>query len=435
MKRLIDKYLAEWKEDKHRKPLLLRGARQVGKTYAVRQLGNSFESFVEINFELEPEIKIIFEKNLNPDRIIKEISLLKNQEIIPKKTLLFFDEIQIAPAAVTSLRYFYEMMPDLHVISAGSLLDFTLQQVGIPVGRVSSLYMYPMSFIEFLMATGHELLSEVLTNEKAEFTEVIHNRLLDLIGEYLAIGGMPEAVKCWRDTHDALLCFKVHHSLLDTYRADFDKYAGKLQIKYLSILFDNIPRQLANKFVYSNITENYRSRELAPALDLLVTAGVIHKVHKSSGNGVPLGAEMNPKDFKILFMDVALAQAVMGLDLGSWIINPKQEFINKGPIVEAFVGQELLAYMYPVRKQQLFYWRREERSSIAEIDYLIQKDDKIIPIEVKGGAGTTLKSMHAFLESHLQSPYGIRFSTQSYSVFQKIHSFPLYDVHYSLSST
>ncbi len=428
MKRSIDSVLLAWKEDALRKPLLLRGARQVGKTYAVRELGKTFERFVEINFEFDTEIAFIFGKNLDPHRIIQEISLLKKTQIIPGKTLLFFDEIQVTPAAVLALRYFYEMLPELHIIAAGSLLDFALEHVGLPVGRVSSFYMYPLSFSEFLQATDNELLMAEIYKNSFDFSDTIHKRLLELVGEYCAIGGMPEAVRLWATTRDALGCFLIHQSLITTYRNDFEKYATKLQIKYVNILFDSIPRQLSNKFVYSNISQDYRARDLAPALDLLVTAGVVHKVYKTAGNGIPLGAEMDLKDFKIIFMDIALAQSILGVDLAAWIINPLAEFVNKGSLLEAFIGQELLAYLSPLKKQQLFYWRKEESSSTAELDYLIARGTQVIPIEVKAGKGTALKSMHVFLEKHQQSPYGIRFSSNTYSCFEKIYSYPLYAV-------
>jgi len=430
MKRLIDRYLREWKNFPYRKSLLLRGARQVGKTYAVRQFGRTFDSFVEINFELTEEARNVFEKDLEPERIIRDLSLIAGKRIVPGETLLFFDEIQNVPKALTSLRYFYEKLPALHVIAAGSLLDFTIQAIGIPVGRVSSLYMYPLSFFEFLCALDQEMLAqEIIPGQiTAPLSEFAHHKLLSLFGEYCAIGGMPEVVMVWKKTKDPLLCFEIHHVLIDTYRQDFGKYAERFQIKYLAALFDAIPRLLGTKFKYSAIEGDYRKRELSPCLDLLITAGVAHSVMRSAGNGVPLGAEVDVEDFKIIFLDVALAQVLLGLDLKSWFLNPEQEFINKGAIVEALVGQEVLAYAHPAHKASLFYWRRNVPRSEAELDYLFTDQGKVIPVEVKSGSGSTLKSMHMFLESHKNSSYGLRFSTQNYSVHEKIHSYPLYAV-------
>src|SRR5258708_6599795 len=255
MKRIIDYYLKSWKSDPYRKPLLLRGARQVGKTHAARTLGASFSDFFEINLENQQAAHIIFEKDLQPDRIIRELSALMLKPIIPGKTLLFIDEIQAVPRAILALRYFYEQMPELHVIAAGSLLDFAIEQVGIPVGRVEMLYMRPVSFIEFLCAVSSNILMQELLNHTSmnPISDIVHNKLLSLLGEYLAIGGMPEAVKCWQETRDVLGCPKIHKSILSTYRQDFGKYAKRLQVKYVELLFEHIPLQLGQKFKYTAI--------------------------------------------------------------------------------------------------------------------------------------------------------------------------------------
>ena len=430
MKRIIDCYLAEWKEAPYRKPLLLRGARQVGKTHAVRYLGEKFDNFVEINFESNEEAKTVFDRNLDPKRIILDLALITRKKITPGKTLLFFDEIQGTPKALTSLRYFYEELPEQHVIAAGSLLDFTIKSIGIPVGRVASLYMYPLSFIEFLCACGDTLLTQAMLNNPANtpISEAVHKKFLTMLGEYLAIGGMPEAVLRWQEKRDPLFCVEVHHALLDTYRQDFEKYAKNSQIKYLNVLLNAVPRQLGAKFKFSAIEGDYRKRELAPCLDLLFTSGVMNPVLRSAGNGVPIGAEVDPHDFKVVFLDIALSQASLGLDLKRWFLGPEQAFINKGALMEAFVGQELLVYAHPKQKSNLYYWRRNTPGSEAEVDYLMQAQASVIPIEVKSGSGSTLKSMHMFLESHEQSPYGLRFSTNNYSIHENIHSYPLYSI-------
>lgn len=430
MKRFIDKYLLDWKHDRYRKSLLLRGARQVGKTYAVRQLAKQYINFVEINFENLPEAINIFELDLQPERIISELSALISKSIKPDNTLLFFDEIQACPKAIIALRYFYEKMPELHVIGAGSLLDFAIQQVGVPVGRVSFLYMYPLSFIEFLYAVEGEFITQEILNTSIEkpLSIIIHEKILRSVAHYLAIGGMPEAVKTWRDTKDLLECTKVHNTIIDAYKFDFEKYAKKNQIKYLNLLLKYIPQRIGKKFKFSEVSTEYRKRELAPSLDLLDTAGIIHEIFHSAGQGIPLGAQSHLDDFKILFLDIAISQTLLGTELGPWIYNPLEQFINKGEIVEAFIGQELLAYSPHYKKAQLYYWHREVRGSQAEVDYIIQQKENIIPIEVKSGAGSTLKSMHLFLESHPQSPFGIRFSTQNYSKHEKIISYPLYAV-------
>lgn len=429
MKRTIDYFLLEWKERPGRKPLLLRGARQVGKTHAIRELGKTFANFVEINLELNEGARNIIEKDLDPHRIVRQLSELLQTKITPGTTLLFFDEIQQVPKAITALRYFYEIMPELHVAAAGSLLDFAIEQVGMPVGRVSSLCMYPLSFFEFLVALGHQEWARLITQHTATdpISDPVHEKLLNILGAYLAIGGMPEAVNEWVKTTTSWSSKKVHADLLYAYQQDFGKYATKYQVKYLTILFQKAVDQLSNKFVYSHVGE-YQKRELEPALELLEKAGLLYRVVRSSGQGIPLGAQADLDDFKLIFLDVGLCQALLKFDLTPWLVDPIPTFINKGELVEAFVGQEILAYSDPITKEGLFYWLRESRSSQAEVDFLVQIQNSVVPIEVKAGASKRLKSMHIFLDSHPNSAYGLRFSVDNYSIFQKVHSYPLYAV-------
>ncbi len=430
MKRLIDKYLLDWKNSDIRMPLLIRGARQVGKTYAALNLGKSFDDFVEINLERSPQLHIIFEKDLEPERIIRELSIHLKRPITPGKTLLFFDEIQESEHAFRSLRYFYELMPSLHLIAAGSLLDFQIEQIGMPVGRIECLYMHPLSFLEFLHAIGHELLAqEILSHDPHKpMSESLHSLGISLLGEYLAVGGMPAAVKAWRNTKDFDSSARFLQVISSTYKKDFDKYAKRSQIKYLDLLFTHIPERLGEKFKYSAVSQDYTKRELEPCLDLLCKAGIATKIFETAGQGIPLGAQASREHFKVIFLDVALSQNVLGLKAGQWIIDPLTQFINKGNLTEAFVGQELLAYSSPFTERNLYYWHREARTSNAEVDYLIQKDENIIPIEVKSGHGGAMQSMRIFLESHRQSPYGIRFSPQNYSLADRIYTYPLYAI-------
>ena len=430
MKRHINNRLLAWKSSDSRKPLLIRGARQVGKTYIVREIGRSFDHFMEINFELIPAARAIFEKDLLPDRIVRDLSLLVGEAIKPGKTLLLLDEIQDAPKAIQSLRYFYEKLPQLHVIAAGSLLDFELERIGMPVGRVESLYLYPLTFLEFLEASGRALLvEEILTHDiKEKLSDPIHEELLHILGEYFAVGGMPEAVQSWISYHDLKQCVQIHRSIIETYQQDFGKYAQKYQIKYLDLVFNQVPRLLARRFVYGHISGEYRSRELRPALALLLKAGVSHNVIQSSGSGIPLGADAKPDKYKVLFLDIALAQTLLGVETQSWILAPLTRFANKGPITEAFVGQEMLGYLPHDMKSQLYYWHRGARSSHAEIDYLVQKGEHIYPIEVKSGAPGTLRSLRQYLAGHSQTPHGIRFSALNYDISGDIHNYPLYAV-------
>ncbi|MFH1831787.1 MAG: DUF4143 domain-containing protein [bacterium] len=220
----------------------------------------------------------------------------------------------------------------------------------------------------------------------------------------------------------------VHQDIIDTYQQDFGKYAKAPQIDHVARIFMNIPHQLGGKFKYTVIEGDYRKRELAPALDLLRTAGIVHKIFHTAAQGIPLGAEVDLEFYKTILMDIAISQKVLGLETGSWILEPLQNFTNKGAVVEAFVGQEILAYADPRQKTQLYYWQRMAKNSTAEVDYLLQDQETIIPIEVKSGHSTTLRSLNMFLELHARSSYGVRFSAQNYSVHEQIHSYPLYAV-------
>ncbi len=420
MKRDLLSVLQGWRGRDRRKPLLIRGARQVGKTHLVRQFGREFPGFVEANLEARPDVAALFERDFDPKRIIRDLKALLNVPIHPGRTLLFFDEAQQAPKVLTAMRYFYEEMPELHVIAAGSLLDFAIEKVGIPVGRVESLYLYPMSFREFIAALGEEIPAQPVS-------EAVHDKFLRLVGEYLTVGGMPEAVHSWTQLNDPIETARVHATLLEAYRQDFHKYANKYQIKYIDRLFQLIPKQMGKKFNYREVGGDYRRRELAPCLDLLATAGVIHRVTHTAGTGIPLGAEARWEHFKLLFLDIGLAQSLLGLDLSEWLTDPHRAFANRGELVEAFVGQEFIAYTAPEQRAQLFYWQREQRGSHAEVDYLLTVKGEVIPVEVKSGKGGRLQSLHLFLEERNAS-YGIRISPHNFCEYDHVHSYPLYAI-------
>ena len=432
MQRDLITVLQGWKTKKTRKPVLLRGARQVGKTYLVRDFGTEFKSFIEINFELRPGLRAIFDQDLDPSRIVRDLSIVLGKKIMPGETLLFFDEIQECPKAIQGLRYFYEMLPELHVIAAGSLINFVLEQVGVPVGRVLFLYLYPLSFLEFLSATDNELLREVAENQHSQFktvSEVIHQKLLGLLGEYMAIGGMPEAVKEWIDSASLTECSEIHSTLIDTYRQDFAKYARKNQRPHVETVFAAIPRLLGKKFVYTSVTPDVRSRGLRAALELLSQAQVAHIVYHSSANGPPLGSEINPLLFKVLFLDIALSQTLLGItNPGKWILNPNQSLANFGNLTEAFVGQELLAYGTPSKKESLFYWLREKKGSRAEVDYVISINGVIVPVEVKSGTTGSLKSLNLFLKVKDKGTCGLQFSRKNLCLEGPVKQYPLYAV-------
>ncbi len=425
MKKLIDQELRKWKESSSRKSLIIRGARQVGKTFAVRKLGESYPDFYEINLEKRVELHSVFEKNLDPVRILRDLSIDRGAPIRPGETLLFIDEIQACPQAILSLRYFYEEMHDLHVIGAGSLLEFTIEQIGLPVGRVQTLTVYPMSFAEFLVAQGQTLLLQTICTPTA-LSNLAQDSAIRFLSEYFVIGGLPEIVATWvasgrqpSEAKDKL------STIINTYRQDFEKYAKKNQLKYLSLLLQRIPLQIGKKFKFQEVGE-YRKRELAPCLELMEKAYIIHMVYYTAGQGVPLGAQANLEKYKVIFFDVAITQQLLGLDLKGWFLKPREAFVNHGELVESFIGQEMMAYGDPSLRHPLFYWHRDVRGSEAEVDYLSTLNGEVIPIVVKAGKGSTLKSLHSFLSSHPKSPYGIKISLANRSHFEKITSIPLY---------
>lgn len=427
MKRLVLDQLIDWKNDSNRKPLLIRGARQVGKTYLVRKLGETFKNYIEINFEMSPDLRLLFKEDLNPKNVIKKIEIILNENIIPGETLLFFDEIQSCPEALTSLRYFYEHKPDLHVIGAGSLIEFLLEEIGMPVGRIRSLFLYPINLKEFLIAKGEGRLLEILESHNPEnkLDEIYHRKLLRIMGEYLAIGGMPEVVNQWLETGDYRKVQYLHTDLIETFRQDFNKYAKSHQIRYIEMLFNSIPVLMGNKFKYSNVTRELKSRDISPALDLLIKAGLIYPIYHTSANGIPLGSEKKKKYFKLIFLDIGLAQRILNINSGNWIVDPLKTLKNNGKIAEAFLGQELCAYSDPFIKKELFYWVREKRSAMAEVDYLEVLNNNIVPLEVKSGLSGKAKSMKIFLKEKA-CKFGIIFSQRNFSTKNNILYYPLY---------
>ena len=367
-KRSILRDLKAWKQSPSRKPLLLQGARQVGKSALVKSFGESFENFIEINFEQTPELYKLFEGNLDPKHIVPSLELYLEKSITPGSTLLFFDELQECPRAITSLRYFYEKMPELHVIGAGSLLQFQIQEEGIPVGRVEFLHLHPFSFKEFLSALGQEqLLSFIESHPLDELvSSIIHQKALELVRTFFIIGGMPEVVAKYVETKDIKECQKIQSALTASYRQDFRKYARDRQIKYVEAVFAAIPRLLGQKFKYSAVDPHLRSKDLSAALELLSTAGIAHMIYHSSGNGVPLGGEIKPRHFKVAFIDIGLALSFLGVSLSSIVVQDVSEMINRGPLAEQFVAQELIAYQNPSLSLLNFFSGKERNAQAMQ---------------------------------------------------------------------
>lgn len=428
MRRVIEPVLKKWKDQSNRLPIILRGARQVGKSFVIEKFGKDhFESLVTCNFEFRPELANCFD-NLDPISICSKLEIAFKTRIIPGKTLLFLDEIQNCPKAIMAMRYFKEKLPLLHVIAAGSLLEFALHEelFSFPVGRVQFLYLKPLSFYEYLINQNHERLVEVLDNATLEepLDSFIHEQLLLLLREYFLIGGMPSVVRCYLETHSFMECQTILIGLLDTYRADFPKYATKAQYRYLQIFFDRAPGIISQHFKYTLISPDHRSHDLKVALEQLGWAGLLNKVLATSASGIPLQLQAKENKFKLLFLDGGLVNCANKLDIqAAWETELMQ--INAGALAEQFVGQELIAYADPHVNLQLYYWERDKKGSMAEVDYVIQAGSHILPIEVKAGTTGSLKSLTQFLIEK-KALFGIRISQHPLSFHDKVLSVPLY---------
>lgn len=427
--RKIDDQLLSWSKESKRKPLLIRGARQVGKSSAIRNLAKHFEYFVEVNFDQQKEICTLFEKGISPRDICENLSLIFNTPIIPDKTLLFFDEIQACIPAISSLRYFYEQYPELHLIAAGSLLEFALEELSsFGVGRVRSLFIYPFSFEEFLIANNEKMLWEAIRKASTQkpLLEPIHNKALGLLKKFFVLGGMPEVIASYVNKRSMLDCLKIMDDLIISFRDDFSKYKKRIPESRLTEVFDSVVQSAGKTFVYSNAA-NANVKQIKEALDLLIKAGLVIPVTHSAANGIPIGAEINIKKRKMLPLDTGLFQRILGLDMSEIFLSDDFNVVNKGAIAEIYAGLELQKSTSCYHKDDLYFWKREERGSNAEVDYLIQKNEDIIPIEIKSGKRGSMQSLHLFLKEK-QSPYGIRSSSENFCTYDNIKVIPLYAI-------
>lgn len=401
MKRKAIDDLLGWLSDPERKPMVVRGARQVGKTWLIRELARiSNRVLLEINFERHPNLKSLFDSN-NPHQILQNLEIFFEQPITPSKSLLFLDEIQAQPEVLAKLRWFAEDLPELPVTAAGSLLEFVLgeHEFSMPVGRINYYHLEPLSFTEFLLAQEKHALINFLASYQLNqaFPEAVHQKLKNDFAEYLFVGGLPAACASWVRHQSISKVNQIHHDLLATYRDDFAKYSRRLPIARLDEILNAVPLQLGCKFVYRRVNAEVQTEGLKKALQLLTRARLCHKVHASSANGVPLGAEVNEKFFKVISLDVGLVSAALGLNLADLKNLQSFELINQGGIAEQVAGQLLRTIEPFYSEPRLFYWLREKSGSEAEIDYLLQHHNQIIPIEIKSGEKGRLKSLHLFM--------------------------------------
>lgn len=430
MKRSVESRLSAWKNDPERKVLLVRGARQVGKTFSIRALGQTFRHYIEVNFEEIPALRSFFKDDLNPARLCEKLAAYFSTPIKAGDTLLFFDEIQACPEAIGSLRFFHEKMPDLHVVGAGSLLEIALSEIpSLGVGRLSSQFMYPLTFDEFLRAMGENALLDVVAQSDATHPvdEPFHRRLIDYVKTYQLIGGMPAVVKDYAGRRDLTRCFKILDDLIATLQDDFAKYKTRAPVARLGEVFRAIAFQAGSKFKYSGVDSVASIHAAKEALRLLVQAGMAHRILHTHARGLPLGAQADEKKFKALLFDVGIHQRLLGLDVPSRLTADDVEIINKGGLAEAFAGQELIGNQPSHMKPVLYYWHREARGSNAEVDYVIQQGADIVPVEIKAGLKGQMQSMRRFLDERGLKK-GIRVSLENYSSYDRIIVIPLYGV-------
>ncbi len=430
MKRNIESSLLEWKQDSERNVLLVRGARQVGKTFSIRELGKTFRHFIEVNFEEDRNIGLFFKDSLDPARLCEKLSTYCSIPIVDGETLLFFDEIQACPEALSALRFFHEKRPGLHVVAAGSLLEFALSEIpSLGVGRLSSLFMYPLTFDEYLMAIGEEALLAVIgqADPSHPVDEPFHRRLLEHVKTYQLMGGMPAVLKTYVKKRDMSACFRVLDDLIITFQDDFAKYKKRAPVSRLSEVFRSAAFQAGGKFKYSNIDSESCSQSLKDALLLLVQAGLAHVVRHTHGQGLPLGAQTDNRKFKVILFDIGIHQRLLGLDVPRYLTAGDLDLVNKGSMAEVFVGLELVGNHSPHGRPALYYWHRETRGSNAEVDYVIQRGTDIVPVEVKAGTKGQMQSMFLFMEERGLIK-GIRVSLENFSKYDRVEGIPLYAV-------
>lgn len=437
--RKIETQLLEWKNRGNRKPLIIRGARQTGKTTIIRKFSKEFRNFVEINLEKDAAQRL-FSEVKDIKEVIESLEVLTNQRIVPGETLLFLDEIQNSVPAIKSLRYFYEEIPNLHVISAGSLLEVRMKHEGwgFPVGRVEFMYLYPATFDEFLSAIGENILLDTIMkcNLENKLSRPIHDKLMDLLSVYMIVGGMPNAVNEYIFTKSFITVKKYQGDLISSFKEDFLKYSKRSEVEYLKIVWNAVPYAIGNRITYTKLSGgNINSKNIANAFDILHEAMLVERIFPSVGISPPI-VRKGKSAPKPLFLDIGICCYILNLSkdqIKAKLIDPS----FSGSLFEQFTGQEIFA-LDTRNRRDLYFWIREEKGSSSELDFLLQIDDKLIPVEVKAGSHGSLKSLHQFLYRS-KTNFGVRIyngpmNTDNYSIilpngseFQyKLLSIPFY---------
>jgi len=428
MKRKIFDSLIEWKNSKGRKPLILNGARQVGKTYILEEFGKEyFENVVYLNMEIEGAVRNFIEKELSPQKIIQFIESTKRQEIIPEKTLIFFDEIQVCERALTSLKYFCEQMPEYHIVAAGSLLGVAVnrEKYSFPVGKVNEFHMYPLDFEEFLWALGYDKLAKEIKNHYADnetMPDALHHVALELYQKYVIVGGMPAAVKSFIETDSFLKVQVIQNDILNQYIADMAKYADTTTSVKIRACYDSIPAQLAKentKFQYKVVQRGGTAAIFGEAIEWLNLANITLKCQRLEHGFIPINAYMDLINFKLYMGDIGLLTLRSEIPLQTILSTIETDNTFLGAMAENYVAQ-----CFKSKKYRLAYWQSDGK---AEVDFVLQIDGKIVPVEVKKGRRNRSKSLGVFMEKY-KSEYAIRISKKNFGFDNKIKSVPLYAV-------
>ena len=425
MKRDAIKYLCEWKSRANHKPMIVRGARQVGKTWLMRAFAEeAYDRYVYVNFEDNELIRNVFERDFDIERIILALQVATG-EMIDRDTLIIFDEIQEAPKGLTALKYFYEKAPEYSILAAGSLLGISMHEaVSFPVGKVEFMDLYPLSFREFLNALGQSQLVTVLEKEDWELISLFHNKLVEYLKIYYFVGGMPGVVMEYLDTKDFNRVRVVQQEILNAYDNDFSKYAPNKEVPRLRMVWRSVLAQLAKenkKFIYGMLKEGARAKEFEIALEWLQDAGLLYKVNRTKAGKMPLSAYEDFAAFKVFILDVGLLSA-MGKLTSQIILDGDVIFEEfKGALTEQYVFQQMKTY----KDIDIYYWSADNSS--GEIDFIVQKEGVITPIEVKSSENLQSKSLSAFIKRHPELK-GLRFSMSEYKEQEWMKNRPLYSI-------
>lgn len=426
MKRFALERLKEWKEKKDRKPLIIRGARQVGKTWLMKEFGNTcFEKVAYVNFDSNTRMRQVFDGEITIERIILAVSAETGASIDSENTLLIFDEVQEVPKALSSLKYFCENAPEYAIVAAGSLLGVALHKgTSFPVGKVDFMDLYPLSFQEFLCALGEERFVSILQGTDTEMVTMFKSKYIDRLREYYYVGGMPEVVQTYAETRDLNRVRKIQKNLLDYYQQDFSKHAEIALVPRLNLVWNSVPMQLAKenkKYIYGQVREGARAKDFELAIQWLLDCGLIHKVQRVNKPSLPLKAYMDFNAFKIFLLDIGLLIAMADLD-ARVIIDGNRIFTEfKGALTEQYILQQLIA---EVGIEPYYY---STANSKGEIDFLLQGKTSIIPVEVKAEENLRAKSLKAFCDKY-KPQFAIRTSMSDYREQEWMTNIPLYNI-------